>query len=197
MERFFNRIIDAIEKNGNIDTEDKEVYLYALNTVCIYVTNITISVIIGIIMGMLEYCIVFLCAFILLRQDAGGYHAPGWKSCYFLSSVVLIAALAWIKIPFCLKFHITVVLTVLSAIGIFVYAPLEDENKPLDATDRRAVQKRARVIVILEMIFGLLLTAVHEKSAYAILSSVILCGITYIAWFVKKKHNVTKKDRSS
>lgn len=193
MGKLFNRIVDAMEENGTIDSEDKEVYLYALNTICVYAINITISVIIGFLMGMLGYCIIFLCAFIILRQDAGGYHAPGWKSCYFLSSVILIAALSWIKMQFFLQLPITVVMAALSAVCIFIYAPLADENKPLDDTDKKAVRKRAQIIVIIEFLAGLLLATVNEKLAYAILSSVILCGITYIAWFVKKKHNVVKR----
>lgn len=84
-----------------------------------------------------------------------------------------------------------VIMAALSAICIFIYAPLADENKPLDDTDKKAVRKKAQIIAILEFLVGLLLTIVNEKLAYAILSSVILCSITYVAWFVKKKRNVT------
>ena len=92
-EKVFYRIVNKLEENGSIEAEDKEVYIYALNMIQVYITNFAISAAIGIALGMFWYCMVFLIAFMILRQEAGGYHARGWKACYFLSTLILVVAL--------------------------------------------------------------------------------------------------------
>ena len=102
MEKLFQKIVAILEKNGNISNEDREVYLFALHTAMIYLINIVCSIVIGILMGMPLDCIIFLIAFILLRQETGGYHAPGYKTCFLFSCIVLVLALLWVKlkVPF-------------------------------------------------------------------------------------------------
>lgn len=190
MEKFFNRIVNGLEENGSIEAEDREVYIYALKMVRTYVINFMISAAIGIAMDMFGYCMVFLIAFMILRQEAGGYHARGWKACYFLSTMILLMALIWIKVQFVCKIYITVILAVVSSICIFNHAPLADENKPLEERDKKAIRKRARRIVVLELLAGILIIPFQNMVACAILSSVILCGGTYVVWFIKEKRKI-------
>ncbi len=111
----------------------------------------------------------------------------GWKACYFLSTLILVVALIWIKIQFTWKIYITAALSIISAIYIFIFAPLADENKPLDERDRKAIRKRAHKIVIFETLTGILLLPFQDMLACAVLSSVILSGGTYIVWFIREK----------
>lgn len=198
MEKVFCRIVNKLEENGSIEAEDKEVYIYALNMIQVYITNFAISAAIGIALGMFWYCMVFLIAFMILRQEAGGYHARGWKACYFLSTLILVVALIWIKIQFTWKIYITAALSIISAIYIFIFAPLADENKPLDERDRKAIRKRAHKIVIFETLTGILLLPFQDMLACAVLSSVILSGGTYIVWFIREKRknlNILEKHK--
>lgn len=185
MEQFFNRIVDKLEENGSIEAEDKEVYVYTLHMMQVYIVNFVISAVIGIAMNMFGYCMVFLIAFMILRQEAGGYHARSWKVCYFLSTMILAAALVWIKMQFIWKIYITAALALLSAVCIYIHALLADENKPLDERDTKAIRKRARRIVFFEVLAGILIIPFQNMTACAILSSLILCGCTYVVWFIK------------
>lgn len=100
MRKLFERIVDFMEENGSIQSEYRDVYLFALQTIAVYAFNIGTGVVIGAAFGELLYCMIFLIAFMLLRQEAGGYHAPGWMSCYFLSCGILVLTLLWIKAEF-------------------------------------------------------------------------------------------------
>ncbi len=100
MRNIFERIVDFMEENGSIQTEYRDVYIYALQTIVVYLFNIGTGIIIGVFMGEFVYCMIFLTAFIFLREEAGGYHAPGWRSCYFLSCGLLVLTLLWIKEEF-------------------------------------------------------------------------------------------------
>lgn len=197
MKTFFERIIDFMEENGSIQKEYRDVYLFALQTIMVYLFNIGSGIVIGIFMGELFYCMIFLLAFMLLRQEAGGYHAPGWKSCYFLSCGVLILTLIWIKENFIYQTYITVVVAVMAGAGIVLFAPLEDTNKPLEEWEKRTIRKKAQFIVVAELIVGLTLLRVEEKAAYAVFSAVVWCGVSYPAWAVKRYAEKNEKKRKN
>lgn len=186
-----------MEENGSIQKEYRDVYLFALQTIVVYVANISTSVIIGIFMGELFYCMIFLLAFMLLRQEAGGYHAPGWKSCYFLSCGVLILALLWIKGDLKYQTHFTMLAAVTAGTVILCFAPLEDKNKPLEEQEKRIIRKRARIIAVVEVIVGMILLSFQKKAAYAVFCSVIWCGVSYPAWAVKRYLEKNEKKRKN
>ncbi len=132
MRNIFERIVDFMEENGSIQTEYRDVYIYALQTIVVYLFNIGTGIIIGVFMGEFVYCMIFLTAFIFLREEAGGYHAPGWRSCYFLSCGLLVLTLLWIKEEFIYQTYITMIAALTAGAVIFLFAPLEDKNKPLE-----------------------------------------------------------------
>ena len=75
MESCITGIVHGLVENGNIRAEDEEVYQYALKSVIILGTNIILSMVIGVLLGMPICCALFMGAFIPLRSDAGGYLA--------------------------------------------------------------------------------------------------------------------------
>lgn len=186
MNNIFESIVDFMEENGSIQKEYRDVYLFALQTIVVYIINIGSGVIIGVFMGELFYCVIFLLAFILLRQEAGGYHAPGWKSCYFLSCGILILTLLWIKAELIYQEYITGTAAFISGMNVLFFAPLEDKNKPLEELQKKAVRKKARIMVAAEMAVGVIFLFFEKKAAYAVWSSVIWCGVSYMAWAVKR-----------
>lgn len=195
MEKLFDRMINYMLEEGKIEEEDKAVYLFALRTILVYAGNIVLSVLIGFLMRMPVYCVIFLLSFMILRQEAGGYHAPGWGLCNFLSCVVLVITLGTLKISFEYKLQIMIALSIISTLGIIVYAPLEDHNRVLEERDRRVIRKRAQKIVLAELVLGIVLIRYEERAAYAILSAVIWCGVSYLAWFIKKYAGKDEKIR--
>ena len=86
MRKLFERIVDFMEENGSIQSEYRDIYLFALQTIAVYAFNIGTGVVIGAAFGELLYCMIFLIAFMLLRQEAGGYHAPGDRKSTRLNS---------------------------------------------------------------------------------------------------------------
>lgn len=194
MNRFYEGIVDFIEKNGNAEKEYRDVYLYAVQTVAVYLFNICSGLAIGALMGETVYCILFLAAFILLRQEAGGYHAPGWKSCYVLSCGVLVLTLFWMKGSFLYQTYITVALAVAAAAVILFLAPLEDENRPLDKQEKKVIRRKAQAAAVAEMAAGTGLLFWNKKAAYAVFYAVVWCGAGCMAWVVKR-HYERKSDK--
>ena len=63
MRKLFERIVDFMEENGSIQSEYRDVYLFALQTIAVYAFNIGTGVVIGAAFGELLYCMIFLIAF--------------------------------------------------------------------------------------------------------------------------------------
>ena len=184
MRKIFEGIVNFMEENGSIQSEYKDVYIFALQTIVVYAFNIGTGVVIGV--------------FILLRQEAGGYHAPGWKSCYFLSCGILVLTLLWIKEEFIYQTYITMIAALVAGIGIFLFAPLEDKNKPLEEEEKKALGKKARIIVVTELVVGMVFLMVNKKVAYAVWGAVIWCGVSYLAWSVRymEKNGKNREDNN-
>lgn len=187
MEKFFGKITKVLVENGNIRKEDEEVYQYALKSTLILGGNIFLSLIIGICMGMLGYCVLFLCILIPLRSDAGGYHASNLFVCYLLSFASLILTMLGAKETSVLWLVVVSVLAPGSLLLIFFFAPLDSKNRPLEGQERRCIGKRARIVACLEWITGGLLLFVSPPATYTVWSAIMWCGVGYIAWFLERK----------
>lgn len=187
MEKLFGLITKALVENGNISEENEEVYQYALKSMLILGVNIALSLIIGICMGMPGYCVLFLCALIPLRSDAGGYHASNLIVCYLLSFASLILTMIWVKEISIFRTVITSVAAFVSLICIFLFAPLDSRNKPIEADEKECIRKRARMIVCLEWIAGWMIFMINSGAAYAVWSAVVWCAVGYPVWFIERK----------
>ena len=130
-------------------------------------------------------CIIFLIAFILLRQETGGYHAPGYKTCFLFSCIVLVLALLWVKLKVPFQTWITMGLMLLASGVIYVNAPLESENKVLGSEQKAKIKIQARQILAVEMIAGILLLFVDVRAAYAVCSAIIWCGLGCVLWLLQ------------
>lgn len=186
MDKFFEKIVCILEENECILNEDREVYIYVLQTVWAYGISIGLSAIIGFSMKMPVYCAIFLIAFMVLRQNAGGYHTSGWIKCCFLSCITLQITLMWIRDTLQNQADVIFVLALIMYLLIIVCAPLDDENRPLDNHEKKMIGKRARKIATIEILLGAIIFVADKKSAYAIWYAIIWTGVGFGAWFVKK-----------
>ncbi len=197
MERVFQKITHSLVENGNINREYEAVYQYALQSVLILGLNILLSFLIGILLHKLGYCLLFLGAIILLRSDAGGYHAPNVVVCYLLSFLVLISSLLLVDRLNGPQAAALGTAAVISAAFLFQFAPLESENKPLSEIDRVVNKKRTRWLVSLELLAGFLLLAADPVAAYTMWAVIVWSGIGYLAWFIEKRWKAGAGDRES
>ncbi|WP_089611184.1 accessory gene regulator ArgB-like protein [Dehalobacterium formicoaceticum] len=143
---FLNKAIDQLVEVNIINRDDKELYFYGLEQGLIMLANVITILMIGLIFGMVWQSIVFIVAYLPLRSYAGGYHAKTQIQCYLFSIVLIFAVLFAIKfiswtslVCFSLAF--------VAGIIIFILAPLEDSNKPLDDIERAVYKKRTRIIL--------------------------------------------------
>jgi len=162
---FCNKICEQLEKAEIITMQDKPLYLYGLYQGIIQLLNIIITFLIGFILDMPWHAVLFLLSYIPIRTYAGGFHAKTPSRCY-ISSIILVIAILLVMKEFLFSSFICIVGIIVSSIGIFLLAPVEDENKPFSEKEQIQFKKTTRTLLFAEIFFGIIALIFDFKIIY-------------------------------
>lgn len=174
------RIADQLISMGRFMEEERAIYQFGLEMLFLNLVNLLSAAFIGLFMGQLLECFMFLALFIPLRCHAGGYHAENPLCCYFLSNAVIVFALLLLRTsPVMMARGAGVVFLLLSAVMAAILAPVENLNKPLDEAEKRVYGFRTRVVLIIQVLIGLICYAyAYYQGVWIILLTIVLVVIT-------------------
>ncbi|MCM1560808.1 MAG: accessory gene regulator B family protein [Butyrivibrio sp.] len=190
MEKLSQRVARSLAENGNIRKEHEAVYQYAFQSVLILGTNVLLSLFVGILLDRVGYCVLFLCAMIPLRSNAGGFHASNLAVCYILSFISLITTLLLAGKADSYPVLIMAAAALASTVLIFIYAPLDTKNRRLDDEEKKRIGRKARWIVSTEFMLGFFFLTVNPSASCMVWGAVLWCALGYIAWFIEQKAGV-------
>jgi accessory gene regulator B len=148
MEQLANKLTETLVLYQIIKEEDKELYAYGFWQGIILSFNFMTMIAISCLFQMLWQGIVFTIAYGFLRSYAGGYHCRTQTRCYIFSVALICVVLGLMKFVPWNNMGIAVSV-ILSGIVIFVLAPLEDENKPLDKKEQSVFKKRTHIVLLI------------------------------------------------
>ena len=164
---------------GIISEADADVYVYGFFQGMMLLLNVITTLLLGILFQQLLLCMLLNAAYIPIRISAGGHHADSPFRCYINSTImiaILLAVIKWIPInPIA-----SVILLVVASIVIWILAPVETENNPLDDTEQYVYRKRTRIVLGIEAaasIFSLIF--LKEQIA-----ATIVLGLSTEAWML-------------
>ena len=185
MEHLANILTDKLVKLQIVKDEDRELYAYGFWQGGVFIFNFATVVVVGLLFNMLWQSIVFMVTYGLLRPVAGGYHARTQRSCYILSIVLIIAVLCTLMwLPFSSLTNVTIFL--LSACVVFLLAPVEDKNKPLDELEQQVYKKRSRIIVLLLSLLAVLFIGIGQiQIANCVAVSILTSAVMLILGKIK------------
>jgi len=145
-------------ENDIIKEGDMEVYEYGLTLLFGTLGKIIGFIIIGLLTGLLKEILVFIIFFSGLRLQAGGYHAKSVLNCFLGSLAAMGIAIFIVKIlPVSYQSIFTLFSIIISILLVFLFSPLESENKPLTGEEKLIYRKRSIVTVIIGSILVLFL----------------------------------------
>jgi len=181
----FDSVTDWLVASGNVKEEEKEIYVYGLQQGLLIIANIITILAIGFVFNMVWQSLIFMIAYLPLRSFAGGYHAKTQLRCYLFSIVLTIMVLLAIKIiPWTL--YVCLGLVLFAGAIIFILAPVEDSNKPLDKKEIAEYKKRTRIMLLLEGLFvALFLFLGKEAISFCIVVSLFALSVMVIEGKVK------------
>ena len=187
LKRLSNKITKKLVDINVIEEADSELYEYGFWQGGVLIFNFLTVVLLGILFNMLLESIIFLIFYGVLRTIAGGYHARTQHVCYILSVLLMIVVLTILK-TFPWNIILCCVLTVLSILVIFILAPVQDENKLLDETEKRFFKKLSRVISLLYgFIIFLLFLFNKNQLAYCVVISLFTLTIMLVLGKIRNK----------
>lgn len=144
-----NATIEQLCNADIIGENEKELYKFGLEGLLFTSLNLGTALIIGIVMDAILECVVFLMAFLPLRQYAGGYHAKTRVGCYLLSVTCIWVAMSILVHQEFKKYML--VMACAMVIVIFLLSPVENENRELTCDEKMRYGRIAKVILLLEM----------------------------------------------
>lgn len=183
------RIAKKLVQNSTISSENKAIYQYGIQQGFTIGLNILTTFVIGLVFQMVIESFLFLAVYIPLRSFAGGAHAKTANRCYVYSTIMIIATLLVIKFfPF--GIFICSCLSLISGVIIFLLAPIETTNKKLDESEKRVYKKRARIILVIELVIQFLITLTSWRNAAMCFSlAFVSLSLVMLAGIIKNKHN--------
>jgi accessory gene regulator B len=150
-----NRIASIFVLYGESSEDDRDIYVYACETLLSTMSNVALGVLVVALFGRLVDGIVFMAGFALLRRHTGGHHARTHLNCVLAFTLVLICGM--IVLSLASRMQIEIVLPISASViflGIFTLAPVEHKNKPLNADKRSTLKKKSRWISFILLSFS-------------------------------------------
>lgn len=178
-------IVDALIRNKVIDIQSTSVYQYGFEIFISSVLTVLIIIISGILFHCLTAAMVYFILFVLLRSICGGYHAKTYWQCNLTFAVVTTAVLLVFRFMTLEQFEELHICSIIFSILVTAhYAPIENENKPLSAKQKKIFCILSTAMVIILVIMSCVLK-IKFASSYSILIDATLFAVTF-SMFVTK-----------
>lgn len=172
-----NKLLDKSIIN---DTE-KELYVYGFFILLSQILYFILTIMFGILLGIVLQSVIFYVAFQFIRRYAGGIHASSESKCEVATTVSIFLCLGLVKL--CALYNLKVivlVLTIVAAVFILALCPLDTPEKPLNKKEEVYFRKKSWIIVLIILaVIGISLyfeinTFIYPCSMSLILESVLL-----------------------
>lgn len=176
----------TICKKGIFPQEETEIYSYGFELLISGIISFIIILVCGIVFGILSESILFYIIFVGVRPFSGGYHAETHFKCKvtFLSMYAMIMSFSSIlTINYNPSYHFLLIL--ICMLSMYLYAPVEHPNKPLEETER---QRNRKLSLILSSIVSLVSIAVALYSLkHGVIIILALFSVSILMFIAKAK----------
>ncbi len=158
------KLADFLCKKGVILNDEKEIYQYGYELLISDIFSFLILSIIGIFSKLIIETYVFYITFVLTRRFCGGYHADTYFKCHISTLIVytLIMIISFLVSQFGIAF-LNLILISFYFITALVYAPIENQNKPLETEDKIKFRKLSFMFGGIFAVICLLLMLVSDR----------------------------------
>lgn len=175
-------------KNKILDIEDREIYVYGLESILLNGITVVTMFILSALTKEMTHFIGFVLFFIPLRVFVGGYHSKKSETCYLMSTSFYLITL--ILIHFCSQISLyqwVVACTILMALLITLMSPVVNPKHPLTDHQLKRNSKIIKVIVMLDLASLILFCKFNTKLAS---SEIIFISMIFILVAVSRLKDI-------
>jgi len=176
---------------GESTEEDTDIYTYACEAIISTFISMVVALSIALLLNRVVEGIVFTLVFVLLRRYTGGHHAKTHAMCILTYGIILACSLLSLSIEStaqALNIAIMIIATV-SLVGIFVLAPVGNENKPIGEELRLSSKRKSRLIASTFYVICLLATAYIIEGSVGFIISLSLFSVFASLLYVRLSSN--------
>ncbi|MGN0393836.1 MAG: accessory gene regulator B family protein [Coprococcus sp.] len=163
-----------------------EIFSYGIKTALMLLINMISLILIGVFMKMLSESIVFILAFMILRSYTGGYHINSGIGCYIVSCISIIIAMLFCRVGIFEYIIFDLLICIVSGILIYVYSPMEHENRPLNIKERKLFRRRSIFVFCVEVILGIIL-GIYGVECCGIFAAIYINACAMYAELIKRR----------
>jgi len=163
------KITSSFIRNEIIADKDYEVYIYSFEILLSTLLNFVAMCVIAITTKTVSETLVYLLAFIPLRQLVGGYHARNHIRCFLLlimSYMGFLLIINFLSVNY--GSYVIIVSILISNILVFLLAPIADANKPLTNEEIKGFKVKSRIAIIIYSISTILITILSLISVWGL-----------------------------
>ena len=153
-EKLSIKISNLLIRHGFISINDADIYIYSFQIIVSTLVSSIFIIFWALLFNQPINTVLFFIGFFLCRKFSGGYHAKSQITCFVLTQLIFIAFLALITFS-----NITenknyiFLISFLANIIIFFFAPVDNENKPLDDAEKIKFRKQSRFFILVNIMF--------------------------------------------
>lgn len=145
-----------------IDEVDRDVYDYGFHSLYNNIIDLASIIIIAVWLRQVPQTILYHLSFIVIRQTAGGFHAKTHLRCFVISTIIWMFSLWGISLTSSSIIYIA--LAGLSVMLIWMKAPIEHVNSPLDSEKYMRMKLLSKLLSFTFFVIIIILTFEMEKA---------------------------------
>lgn len=171
------KLLSILYRHKLIDNDNIELLEYGLFLFFSYILYAVICLACGAVFHSLIQSVIFYLTFCVVRVFAGGFHASTETRCFIISALSIIISVYSIKQFTVQNLNLCfVILLLISSIIIFIFAPVDTDNKKLDSEERKRFRKISRIILICFLLIIAVMFFKHSWISFAMGMAVNLEG---------------------
>lgn len=187
-----DRLLKQMIKFNIIECGDEEIYRFGLEGMILKLIHYTTYLLIAVFFRETIRFLIFFTAFLLLRKNAGGYHAKTKLGCYISSCATVLTAIIIMKFFSECEFVIIAEssLIIIADTLFCMMAPLGNKNRTLSEKEKNFFKKQSMSFLIVENVL-LCVMIIGKKEAFAIpVGMAIICeAILLLLEKIRKENN--------
>lgn len=194
-------ISEQIVRLGGISQEKLNVISYGMELIISSIIGIFLLIGISIGLGQPFSWLAFLLGFVPLRVSAGGYHAKTHFLCYITIGGLFAAChLIAVGINLSPLFHVFV--SMIAAVLVFLFAPIQSPQKPLTRHSRKTNRIASLVVVCIDIAiaiasFGTIIANIPLHLHLFFLGIAASCALLIVAIIYPRKGGCSDEDQTT
>lgn len=183
-----SKVVEKFLDSYIVDNAEKELYLYGFFVLISQILYLILTITFGFLLSVVFESIIFYVAFQLIRRYAGGIHASSELKCEIATTASIFLCLLSIKLCEINKVQIPIlILTILAAVSIFIFCPLDTPEKPISKNEYKYFRKITWMVLTIMLMVIAVLIINKSHFAYPVCLSIILESLLLIAGKIKRK----------